>query len=345
MSLDSRISGAVGDLERHTSVDVATSLERLRQTDRRRSTTRKAGFATVLVLLAAGAVWRLSGPPRQPDPAPDLPHVSNGVLVSIRAADGDVLAVGGSIAHLPVGVPDSAHLVWSADATELIHNTTNGSLVALDVETGGVRILATCAKPCLAGVSPDTSGIARAADGEIRIRTDESESVIPLPGLSPGVPVWSPDATRIAFTAPTGLYVVGVDGSGVRQLVASPDERVPAMPPSWSPDGQSLAYLAGSPVPGNPGGTDDVLLTAFSVVAVDAASGRVRTLADVGECFCLGLPPAAVAWSPDGSLIGFTRTQVNGLKGVFAVPALGGDAARLSDKLVGGSLAWQPVLD
>lgn len=345
MTLDARIASAVEDLELRTSVDARAGLERLRQTHRRRTTTRNITLTVVVALLSVGLVWRLGGPQRQPDPAPDKPHISNGALISLRD-DGKVVAVGSSIAHLPVGLPPNAHLAWSADGTELVHDTTNGTLVALDVETGHIRTLTTCATPCLAGASPDTSRTALAAEGELRISTHDGESVVPLPGLSPGVPVWSPDATRIAFVAGTGLYVVGADGSGLHRLVASSDERLPTIPPSWSPDGHSLAYLAGTPVPGNPGGTDDVLLTAFSVVAVDAASGASRPLADAGECFCvLGLPPAAVSWSPDGSLVGFTITRVDGLKGVFAVPAHGGEVERLSHEKVGGSLAWQPVVD
>ncbi len=347
MSLDTRITSAVEDLERQTAVDVAAGLERLRRAHRRRATTRGVTLVAVVALLVAGVVWRL-GPTRPPDPAPepDQLHVSNGALVSIEHPGLSVVADGGEIAHLPTYVRGNAHLAWSADGTELVYDTPTGSsLVALDVATGDVRTLTTCATPCLAGASPDTSQIALASEGKLRISTDGSVSVIDLPGLSPGVPVWSPDATRIAFAAPTGLYVVGVDGSGLHHLLASPDPRMELTTPSWSPDGESLAYLAGTPVPGNPGGTDGVPLTTFTVVTVDATTGTRRQLAAAGECFCLGNPPPAVAWSPDGTTVGFTVTHVSGLKGMFTVPALGGDAERLNREEVGGALAWQPIVD
>lgn len=348
MSLDARIASAVEDLERRTSVDAAAGLERLRQTHRRRVTMRAVStLAVVMALLVAGAVWRLGGPPRQPDPAPDRPHVSNGALVAVRgdgavrrAPLGDVVAIGGSIAHLPDDVPEGAHLIWSADGTELVYSSSsrNLNLVAFNVETGDVRTLMTCATWCPAGASPDTSRIALAAKGELRISTPDGESVVPLPGLRPSVPVWSPDATRIAFAAPTGLYVVGADGSGLHRLIASPDERLLLIPPSWSPDGASLAYIEGTP---DDIAADDVVNATYSVVAVDATSGSSRYLADAGQCVCLGLPAPVVAWSPDGSLVGFT---VPG-PGVFAVPALGGEVERLSDEVHGGGLAWQPVID
>ena len=254
MSLDSRIASAVEDLERRTSVDAAAGLERLRQTRRRRVTMRAVStVAVVMVLMVAGVVWRPGGPPRPPDPAPDRPHVSNGALVAVRpdwvpAALDDVVAVGGSIAHLPDDVPEGAHLIWSADGTELVYSSSSRglNLVAFNVETGDVRTLMTCATWCPAGASRDTSRIALAAKGELRISAPDGESFVLLPGLRPGVPVWSPDATRIAFAAPTGLYVVGADGSGLHQLIASPDERLVMLPPSWSPDGASLAYLEGT---------------------------------------------------------------------------------------------------
>ena len=347
MSLDTRIAAAIEELERQTFVDATAGLARLRETHRRRRNTRAGTVAVALVLLAAGAFWRLGGPASKPEPAPVVPRVSNGVLVSIAPTGGKAVAVGGLIAHLPVGMPAwGGHLTWSSDGSQLVHDTSSGNLVALDVETGDVRILTTCSTPCLAGASSDTTLIAVAADDELTVRTPEGESVVPLPGLQPGVPVWSPDATRIAFAAPTGLYVVGADGSGLRRLVASLDVRLPVIAPSWSPDSRSLAYLAGTPVPGNPGGTDEVLNTTFSLVTVDVATGTTHPLAAAGDCFCLGRSPAAVAWSPDGRRVGFTlQTIGGGVKGVYAVPAEGGEAVRLSNEKVGGALAWQPVID
>ena len=56
---------------------------------------------------------------------------------------------------------------------------------------------------------------------------------------------WSPDGTELAFGGVTGLdlqvYVVGADGSGLRQLTHDPRT---ALNPSWSPDGSQIAYLS-----------------------------------------------------------------------------------------------------
>ena len=175
MSLDTRIAAAIEELERQTFVDATAGLARLRETHRRRRNTRAGTVAVALVLLAAGAFWRLGGPASKPEPAPVVPRVSNGVLVSIAPTGGKAVAVGGLIAHLPVGMPTWAgHLTWSSDGSQLVHDTSSGNLVALDVETGDVRILTTCSTPCLAGASRDTTLIAVAADDELTVRTPEA---------------------------------------------------------------------------------------------------------------------------------------------------------------------------
>jgi TolB protein len=56
--------------------------------------------------------------------------------------------------------------------------------------------------------------------------------------------VWSPTRNQIAFVATTGgsaqIWLVNIDGSGLRQ--ATPKEGGSAYHPSFSPDGNRLAY-------------------------------------------------------------------------------------------------------
>jgi Tol biopolymer transport system component len=49
---------------------------------------------------------------------------------------------------------------------------------------------------------------------------------------------WSPDGRRIAFWDHDAIYVVNVDGSGLRRLVQNAFEG-----PSWSPDGRKLIFV------------------------------------------------------------------------------------------------------
>ena len=60
-------------------------------------------------------------------------------------------------------------------------------------------------------------------------------------------PVWPPDVTRIAFTGPpldakSDLYVIDADGYNLINL--TPDGRTFNIAPTWSPDGQSIAFVS-----------------------------------------------------------------------------------------------------
>ena len=94
---------------------------------------------------------------------------------------------------------------------------------------------------------------------------------------------WSPDGTKLVFSADGGIYTVNADGSG--------ETRVPTTShldqwPSWSPDGTKLAVRIFE------GGT-----AAIDIVNIDG-SGRRRLL--TGDFV------AHPAWSPDGTRIAYS---------------------------------------
>ena len=93
---------------------------------------------------------------------------------------------------------------------------------------------------------------------------------------------WSPDGTKLAFSAVDGIYTGNADGSGEARV---PTTSHPDVWPSWSPDGTKLAVRRFE------GGTG-----AIDIVNIDE-SGRRRllTIEDV----------AHPAWSPDGSRIAY----------------------------------------
>lgn len=98
-------------------------------------------------------------------------------------------------------------------------------------------------------------------------------------------PTASPNGQDLAFLSDSGghanLWVIGTDGSGLRQLTDERDPDVAVGVPNWSPDGRSIAFVSSR---GNPGYT-------FGTWLVNPDGGNLRSL----------LPQAlGVAWSPDG---------------------------------------------
>jgi len=118
-------------------------------------------------------------------------------------------------------------------------------------------------------------------------------------------PAWSPDGRLIAYSSSgeaveedqrdLEIYVMRADGSERRRLT---NDRVLDMAPAWSPDGKRIAFAH---VPA--AGTED----ADGTIVVMDADGRGRL-----ELTRHPETPDVVfdsdpAWSPDGSLIAFSR--------------------------------------
>ena len=124
-------------------------------------------------------------------------------------------------------------------------------------------------------------------------------------------PAWSPVEDVVAFarfarpvartsvgpTTQKGLWVVRVDGTGLRQLVASASAQ-----PAWSPDGEELAYV-----------------DAEGLRVLHVASGEVRMVAATAN---------VPRWSPDGRRLAFGRV-VDGREQLFVVNADGSGERRL----------------
>ena len=118
---------------------------------------------------------------------------------------------------------------------------------------------------------------------------------------------WSPDGTQIAYlsegciTGKWDIYTLAPDGSSEVRLTSTPGDAKEG--PVWSPTGTTLAYS-----------------TFGELMAIDAQSGEVRTLATVDR---VGSPSAvlhihgsewsALPWSSDGRYVAFHAGFAHGI--------------------------------
>jgi hypothetical protein len=174
-------------------------------------------------------------------------------------------------------------------------------------------------------------------------------------------PVLALDGLRIAFVRDGDLYVMNVDGSGVRRLTFH--GTVDAV--DWSPDGTRLVF-ARAQTGGfrletiEPRGGSTTFLAAGAGSATDPAwspdGRRIAFAADRGRGFDLFVVSAAggrprqltrdgagnvdPAWSPNGRTIAFASRR-HGDADVYSVPTRGGSARRLTrDRLDELSPSW-----
>lgn len=152
-----------------------------------------------------------------------------------------------------------------------------------------------------AAVSQATS----TSEPPIILPTQEEPTALPTPILLPtDTPQPSPTATpvgggmgQIAFASTrTGIpqiYIMGVDGTGLRQIT---NEQDGACQPDWSPDGKRLVYVS-------PCRQKQDFYQGSSLYLIDA-NGENRTAlpTSLGGDF-------EPAWSPDGKRIAFTSLR------------------------------------
>jgi TolB protein len=141
--------------------------------------------------------------------------------------------------------------------------------------------------------------------------SDKSFRRIPTGHASMGG-TWSPDGSRIAFTAidgnDTDVWSCNPDGSGARKLTAN---AALDLSPSWSPDGKRLAFVsdrAGSP----------------QLYVMNADGSEPRRLTFQGNY------NQTPQWSPRGDLLAFTARDERRVFDVFAVALDGGRIQRLT---------------
>jgi TolB protein len=123
-------------------------------------------------------------------------------------------------------------------------------------------------------------------------------------GLPTTDPAWSPDGRQLAFTRNEDIgesttftfddvFVTDADGSDVRQVTAD-EEDLWSGQPTWSPDGQELAYVRGEAIA-------STVTSKYGELFRIAVDGSDRRRLTIGE------PDTDPDWSPDGDEIVFVR--------------------------------------
>jgi Tol biopolymer transport system component len=143
--------------------------------------------------------------------------------------------------------------VWSPDGKEVAFTTGWGDLYSIGTNGKGLRQVTTSAhcgdlRPAW---SPDGSHLAFERDcgkrgpGIYLVNPDGTglTKILPWRNGTAGWS-WSPDGSKIAITVfnasdeKTGLYIVGIDGSGRTRLTIEPVGR-----PIWSRDGRQILFI------------------------------------------------------------------------------------------------------
>jgi len=218
--------------------------------------------------------------------------------------------------------PDGRHLAywaWSGgQATERM------SLMVADADGNGSRALfdngVTAAPPIVwspdstmiaidDGKSPSTTSVIDATTGAV-ILTHEG-----------GGATWSPDGSRLAIVAGTGLQIVGLDGVVETTLGDG------ASSPDWSPDGTHIAIRG-------PGYINN------EISVVDVVDGTAHDITDHANQVSRRRGPPH--WSPDGSHVMYSDSAlgVNNGRGVSVSDGTGGAVTWLD--IPGGGPRWSP---
>jgi len=122
-------------------------------------------------------------------------------------------------------------------------------------------------------------------------------------------PTWSPDSTRIVFDS--------LGDGGFKDIFVMPRGGGPAVNltggssgndtnPAWSPDGEEIAFRSqrdGSNVPWSPSFPDR-----SSIYVMKADGANPRQLVGIPNLECGNVTLGSLAWSPDGSRLGYGAT-------------------------------------
>jgi Tol biopolymer transport system component len=236
------------------------AFERLeRRRDRKRRNQRIGGgvLTIILALVSFVALTRAFSTSERPADEPTPPaHLQQ--PGGIALLNGKLIdpTTGRSTGSLPI--PDATDMSWSPDGSSLVYAAPGGVFV-LVIDTNDTRQLVHCG-------------------------SDQHACTV----------AWSPAGDEIAVAHDEVLEIVSVDGG--REMPVGSLPRGDLIYPSWSPDGEQLAFTIIRPS-----------VRALYTVARDG-SDLTRIVEGTPEA----IGPWAPSWSPDGSRIAFIDSNAWG---------------------------------
>jgi subtilisin family serine protease len=210
------------------------------------------------------------------------------IVMNIDGSDGRTL-INGDIRSAPAWSPDGTRIVF----IERIQNNNGAMSVISTIKTDG---------------------------SEYRQLSNE---MLDQPGNSPADPDWSPDGTKIAFSAITSsdgfqIFVMNADGTDLTRITGS--AYMHSQSPAWSPDGSKLAYS---------------VLSGADIHIINSDGTGERNLTNDGILYPPTAPPVIdlnPIWSPDGTKILFTSQRgQNRFYQMYVINIDGTNLTRLSE--------------